>query len=385
MGKLKPRVLVFIDWFLPGYKAGGPVTSNVNIVEHLRNEVDFFILTRDTDYCDNEPYDTVIPNQWTHSKEGMAVFYFSKEFLTISNLKKVAIEAQCSLWYVNGIYSFYFSIFPVILSSMIKDVRIIVSARGMISPHSIAVKPLKKKLLLWLFRFIRFYQHADFHATNEKEAVEISKQAGKCKAIHVAPNLPKVMIAEKPSKKFKESGVVKLVSIGRISPEKNTLGALKIISHCVNPTIQLDFYGQVYDLDYKSQCDEVVLKMPKNVCVNFFDSISPDLITSVLEKAHFLYLPTHGENFGHAILEALMAGCPVIISDQTPWKDLNAKGIGWDISLEEPDQFVNAIEFAAVMNQFDYDKMSNSAFSFAKSIITNPEVMNANRKLFGIL
>lgn len=35
------KVLIFIDWFAPGYKAGGPITSNVNIVEHLSDKLDF--------------------------------------------------------------------------------------------------------------------------------------------------------------------------------------------------------------------------------------------------------------------------------------------------------------------------------------------------------
>ena len=37
----KPRVLVFIDWYAPGYKAGGPVRSLVNLVDHLRDRIDF--------------------------------------------------------------------------------------------------------------------------------------------------------------------------------------------------------------------------------------------------------------------------------------------------------------------------------------------------------
>ncbi len=38
---MKPKVLIFIDWFTPGYKAGGPTTSNVNIVNHLSDDFDF--------------------------------------------------------------------------------------------------------------------------------------------------------------------------------------------------------------------------------------------------------------------------------------------------------------------------------------------------------
>ena len=33
-------------------------------------------------------------------------------------------------------------------------------------------------------------------------------------------------------------------------------------------------------------------------------------------------LPTGGENFGHAIFEALSCGVPALISDRTPWRDL---------------------------------------------------------------
>lgn len=39
------KVLIFIDWFAPGYKAGGPITSNVNIVEHLSDKLDFYVIT----------------------------------------------------------------------------------------------------------------------------------------------------------------------------------------------------------------------------------------------------------------------------------------------------------------------------------------------------
>jgi glycosyltransferase involved in cell wall biosynthesis len=137
-------------------------------------------------------------------------------------------------------------------------------------------------------------------------------------------------------------------------------------------------------MDYKNECDALVKNLPKNISVAFHGSISPDLIPSVLQKAHFLFLPTRGENFGHAILESLLAGCPVIISDQTPWLDLPEKGIGWDIPLDQPDQFVKAIETAAAMDQEDYDRMSNAAFKFAKDFTNNPQVLEANRKLFGI-
>ena len=379
---MKPRVLIFIDWFLPGYKAGGPITSNANMVDHLRHEVDFFILTRNIDYCAPLPYSTVVANQWVSLKEGVSVYYFSSEHLTIKNLRKVANEAHCDSWYINGIYSIYFSILPLVLAGFSRRIRVTISARGMLSPHALAVKGWEKKCLLLALRLMGFYRKTSFHATNSAEAAEIAKQVGKNAGILIAPNLSKPLLSDNYPPTAKVSGVLNLVSLARISPEKNTLGALELLSQCNQHKISFDWYGQTYDEDYMQACIAVVQQMPENIRVNFKESIPPSEIPAILHKAHFLFLPTRGENFGHAILEAFTAGCPVIISDQTPWRSLEPKGIGWDIPLDKPEQFVRAIESAAAMDQESFNRMSLAAKTFAKEFTSDPAVLDASRKLF---
>ena len=36
-------------------------------------------------------------------------------------------------------------------------------------------------------------------------------------------------------------------------------------------------------------------------------------------------------------------GCPVILSDQTPWNDVHAHGAGWAIPLDRSGEFTEAI------------------------------------------
>ena len=42
----KKKLLVFTDWYLPAYKAGGPVRSIANIVAHLKDEIDSLIIEK---------------------------------------------------------------------------------------------------------------------------------------------------------------------------------------------------------------------------------------------------------------------------------------------------------------------------------------------------
>ena len=56
---VRPKVLVFVDWYSPGYKAGGPVRSMVNLVAHMNDSIDFHIVTSDTEYTESTPYEGI--------------------------------------------------------------------------------------------------------------------------------------------------------------------------------------------------------------------------------------------------------------------------------------------------------------------------------------
>jgi len=48
-----------------------------------------------------------------------------------------------------------------------------------------------------------------------------------------------------------------------------------------------------------------------------------------LAAAALFVMPSDFENFGNAILEALVAGLPVVTTTHTPWQDLALSGAGW--------------------------------------------------------
>ena len=78
-------------------------------------------------------------------------------------------------------------------------------------------------------------------------------------------------------------------------------------------------------------------------------------------------LPTRGENFCHAVFDALEAGLPVLISDQTPWQDL--AGAGYALPLAEPAAFATAIEQFARLGRAERALMRYAARSTAERAI----------------
>ena len=380
MNNTNPKVLIFIDWFAPGFKAGGPTTSNVNIVNRLRNKIDFYVVTSDTDYHAEKPYEEVESDKWTE-REGVKVYYFSKAALTFSKMKAVAQEADCDIWYINGIYSKYFSIYPLLLAKRICPKKVIVSARGMLSPHALAIKPFAKKAYIHLAKLMGWFRNVEFHSTNEEEGDYIRNMIGKRTKVTAIENLPRKISVDFDFQKTKEKNEIRLVSFARVSSEKNTLFAIQALKGCKHQVVY-DIYGQINSEAYWQICKKEIERLPENVMVRYKGSVSPNEMVDCYKKYHMLYLPSTGENFGHAILESLMNGCPVIISDNTPWRDLQNKQTGWDLSLNTQEVFAEAIDLCAEMSNEQYHEMSLSAYKFAREVIEDNSVKYKYEMLF---
>lgn len=375
----KKKVLIFIDWYLPGYKAGGPIQSVANMVEHLKDEFEFFLITRDTDYCETIPYTTIKSNQWNTLSNGVKVYYLSKKQLNCWCFYRLIKEVKPDFAYLNGIFSLYFTLIPLLFLKK-KGIFIVLAARGMLAESALAVKGFKKLLFIRLINISGFFNNILFHATNEIEEKDIRRVFGS-KKVKVAANLSQKLPLAELYPRVKDGDAVKLVNIARISPEKNLLFALQILQK-VSSNVEYDIFGPIYNQAYWGNCCDIIKQLPNNIKVNYKGSIESHKVLNQLKKYHFMFMPTLGENFGHIILQSFMVGCPVIISDQTPWKELQLKNIGWDISLNQAELFTKVISDCTFMNQINYNTLSTSAYNFAKQYINNKEILIQNKNLF---
>jgi glycosyltransferase involved in cell wall biosynthesis len=378
----KRKVLVFIDWYLPGFKAGGPIRSCANLVEHLGDEFDFLIVTRNTDYTDSVPYPSIQSDTWITRNDGSKVYYFSEDKLNRRNIRNLIVATDFDAVYLNGIYSIYFTLYPLIYLRKKREKLVVVAVRGMLAESAIQIKKTKKHFFLRAVKVLRLFNRVVFHATTAHEEKDIIAQFGSEARVVVAGNLAgKQNIAVNPPR-IKQEGKLSLVSIARVAPEKNLLYALQLLLGVKDAQIDFDIYGPVYDEIYWIECQKVIAQLPTNIRVKYGGSLESEKVASVLAKYHFLFMPTTGENFGHVILQALSAGCALLISDKTPWRNLEARRCGWDLPLEKPEHFQTAILSCAQLNQAEFSLLSRNAFALAQQYLHDPKTAQDNRRLF---
>lgn len=378
----KKRVLVFIDWYLPGYKAGGPIQSCANLVHHLADQFDFFIVTRNTDYCETAAYTGIKSDEWNViDANGTQVYYFSDANLNFKSIKKICQDTAFDFAYINGVYSYYFSILPLYFLKGNSTKKIIVAARGMLAQSAIQVKKTKKNIFLVLAKSLGLFKKVTFQASTAAEVKDIEKAIGKDTLIVEAGNLPRKITQLIFEAKKKSSGKLRLVNVARIAPEKNLKFALQILKE-VKAEIEFDFFGPIYNESYFKECAQLIEQMPSNIKVNYRNSLKSEEVAATILTYHALLMPTLGENFGHIILESFVGGCPVIISDQTPWINLEQRKLGFDIGLDEKMKFVEAIEFLAQLNQNEFTTWSKAAFDFGAEYLNSTEIIKQNLTLF---
>jgi hypothetical protein len=71
-----------------------------------------------------------------------------------------------------------------------------------------------------------------------------------------------------------------------------------------------------------------------------------------------------------------------LISDQTPWRNLAAEKVGWDIPLSDPEGFGAALKEIVFMSEADFRERSQLAQEYGKRFSENPAPVEANRELF---
>ncbi len=382
--KNKPKILILVRYYIPGYKSGGQLRSVANIVNQFSNEYDFRIICLDRDLGDTSPYKNIIINGWNHIGNA-DVIYIKKEIFSCWSIIKIIRKTPHDIIYLNSFFDGLFTVCPLIahLLFMISRTPIIMAVRGELAPEALHFKFWKKHAYIAIFKKLRIINDILWQASSHHEAEDIWKNFGRSIRVRIAQDIPSSMNIKfiKSAVKNNVLGVIKIIYLSRINRIKNLKYALNILSKLEVPAI-FNLYGEVDDKKYWNECLICIKRLPKNIQVNYHGHIPHDLVGEEMAKHDLFFLPTLGENYGHVIYEALASGVPVLISDKTPWRNLARIGVGYDIPLTDSSRFIEIIKLHAFMSETDRTKMRSRIHKYAKAVFNSENIISANRNLF---
>ncbi len=376
----KKRICILSEWYLPGTKAGGPVRSIYSLISILKSEFDIYLISTNCDLGSDTPYPSVKANEWI-TKEGVNYFYVSKSNLNKKTLEELLIQVNANVVYLNSFWSYWFSIFVVRLKKK-KEIKssVILAPRGMLGSGALSIKPYKKKMYIALSKARKFYSDILFHATNEEEKSDIQKYYPGCEVI-VAENINNTVAAN--NNKVKNVNELSLFFLSRIAKVKNLHFALNVLSKIPKEyQINYTIYGNIEDANYWKHCAAIIEILPKNIKVHYKGELSFEEIQENIFKHHFLFLPTLNENYGHSIVESLLSGCPAIISNQTPWKDLEKHKAGFSLDVKNEKIFIESIINCAKLNELEHKTLSDNAIKYISKKIDLPLLKEKYIQLF---
>lgn len=208
---------------------------------------------------------------------------------------------------------------------------LIISPRGTVVDWSLNQKWLRKRLGWHLWEKENFRSASLFHATCDEEAESI-RRMGIQTPVAVIPNGVAYPVAgPRPS----GHGPRRMLFLSRLHPKKgldllvDAWGAL----WSRFPDWVLDLAGpdeDGYGAAMQQRADRLGIPVDR---IRFLGPQYGDAKWDLYRQAELFVLPSHSENFGNVIAEALSQGVPVITTHGTPWAELQHRNCGWWIEV----------------------------------------------------
>jgi glycosyltransferase involved in cell wall biosynthesis len=295
---------------------------------------------------------TIAPNYTARYFRGGRYFNWSPQYLM--GLHKRILRTDVA--HLQDVYSHY-ALWGMLLAR-ITGKPLLISARGVFSKWALSSG---KSTLKWICnRFVvgpltRNSDVVAWHATSEQEQQDIERQFPGC-VCHIVPNAMKTDLQQYPGPTSQDEYFARfapelpynaktrvLVCLGRLHAIKGYDIAIEAMAALVksDPNTILLIAGP--DDGARAALEEQVKALGLQNNVAFPGHVDDPTKAMFLMGADALLCPSHSENFGMSVLEALSVGMPVVASRGTPWQSLETFGAGLWVENTVED-FVSATE-----------------------------------------
>ncbi len=351
------KILIVTEGFFPGNKYGGPPVSIDNFCS-LMEECECYIVTHDHDLGESVRYDRIVRG-W-NDRGNCKVLYLGDDEYRADVFEHVVQEIRPDILYLQSL--FQRCVYPCLKLAKKYGIKTLLAPRGELCKGAFR-KKYKKLPYIAALRILSLLKSVFYQSTSDEETKAIERFLGAdAEGVFYLSNIPSL-----PKAKFqypdKNSGEARFVFISRIHPKKNLMQAIKCLRNA-NGKITFHIYGSIEDQSYWNLCQNEIKTLPDNVSVQYCGILTHDEVHRTFSQYDAFIFPTFSENYGHVIIEALLSGCCVILSDRTPWDDLERYGAGYVCTLNDVVAFENAIQNVIDTSDTEYRR---NAIAFAES------------------
>jgi glycosyltransferase involved in cell wall biosynthesis len=335
-----PTVLVLSRYFRQGFETG-PTQSLLGMVAALSDRFRFRVVAEAMDET---------PGEWGKAY-GVDRLPLAGGLSGPGGMRRAINETPHDIVMAVSFFDPAFTILPLLLrrAGLLRPAPMLVAPRGEFSPGALALSAARKSVYIRTSRAFGLLKGVSLQATSQNEAAEIRSRLAFTGPVHVTPNI-RAMPALPRHAPGAAGQPLRVAFLSRIDRKKNLLFALDVVAEAGIPIV-FNIFGGVFHPDYWLDCLSRIDKMPAAVSVAYHGSIPQRDVVETLAAQDLFLLPTLGENFGHSIADALCAGTPVLLSDQTPWRGLAERNAGWDLPLSDPAAFAAALRSFHAMRE----------------------------------
>ena len=369
------RILIVMDGFFPGKKYGGPPVSVDNFATLMDGLHECYIVTRNHELGATSRYEDI--HEGWNDRGNAKVMYLSDSEYGYGRIKAIAGELAPDVLYLQSL--FQRCVMPCLRLAHCQGMKVVLAPRGELCAGAFR-KKYKKLPYIALLRMAGWTRDVEYQSTSQEESEAIANYMGASpERIHLLPNVPTVggKVYAHP---LKHAGRARFIFLSRIHWKKNLLQAIRLFQN-VQGQVVFDIYGPREDEEYWQKCRHAIDELPQNVEVNYRGEVEHDDVHSTFACYDAFLFPTLSENYGHVIVEALMAGCLPVISDRTPWSAFPA-GAGWSLPLDDEQGFIQAVQAVVGMDAAQMETCRKSICRYLRDHINLEKIREEYLQVF---
>lgn len=362
------KILIITPSYKPAFVYGGPIFSVAYLSEQLSLNNDVLVICTTANGSD----ELGISSTETQNIDGVFVKYFKRQtkdhsHLSIGLLKylwqngnKFDIINIQSWWNLVAVFS--------ALICKIRGWKYVITPRGMLSPYTYQSSILKKVIHFFIGNSL--LKSAIIQATANDEALKIESLNSKYK-VYIIPNFVNLKTPIVPRK---INDVFQLLFLSRIHPKKGLDVLIKSLP-LLNFDCHLNIVGDG-DLNYINSLKKIAVDYKVSDKITWHGSLYDEKKFEIYAHSDIMVLPSHDENFANNVLESLLMGTPVIITENVGLATfVHHNELGWTfkggeiqlaacinkaINSKEMLKRINEEARVIVLKEFDNAKLINS-------------------------